>query len=496
MRSRKEVGTIFSEEQKKEIVSLYVNEGLSFQSIGDKYGTSAAPVRNAVLELAKDKIRATNIKGRGTGSRIFNEEQQQEIIRLYRDELLSFEAIAERMGTSFVPVKNVVKRLAPEIVRGTSDTKKMFDDEQETEICRLYTEEGLSTIKLGEKYGASPNTINNVLVKRNVSRRRRGGWKKKNRENIFNPEQEAQICLDYTNGESINSIRIRLGTHMIAIKDILKKGGVKRRPLKVNPEDITVLSGSEKQAIASAYQEGTSARSLSNTYKISVQRVHRILGESGIEKREQSERCSIWERDYSLKGVQDEVAKMYESGKYLREISDHYQVSIHAVITCLEKAGVDRREGAVGDSVQKVLRGEERFAKKEETEFYVYTMNGYDGLLKVGISNDSERRAKDSYGVYGTNVLLIVLASRDEAYFLEQAVLHATDEYFDPPQDLLDQNWAGWSEVRRMEEEPLLDLIDFYESQLDEMGIWDFAASYVPMTEVEKEECLSRAITE
>ena len=122
-------------------------------------------------------------------------------------------------------------------------------------------------------------------------------------------------------------------------------------------------------------------------------------------------------------------------------------------------------------------------------------MNGYDGLLKVGISMILKGEQRTVMGCT-ENLLLTVLASREEAYFLEQAVLHATDEYFDPPQDLLDQNWAGWSEVRRMEEEPLLDLIDFYESQLDEMGIWDFAASYVPMTEVEKEECLSRAITE
>ena len=82
----------------------------------------------------------------------------------YRDELLSFEVIAERMGTSFVPVKNVIKRLAHEIVRGTGDTKKIFDDKQETEICRLYTEEGQSTIKLGEMYGVSRNTIHKILV--------------------------------------------------------------------------------------------------------------------------------------------------------------------------------------------------------------------------------------------------------------------------------------------------------------------------------------------
>lgn len=496
MRSRKEVGTIFSDEQKEEIVSLYVNDRLSFQSIADKYGTSAAPIRNAILELAKDKIRPTSIKGQGAGSRTFNEEQEQEVIRLYRDELLSFDAVAERMGTSPQPIKNVIKRLAPEIVRGTGDANKILTAGQEKEICRLYAEESLSTIKLGDMYGVSNKTIHYILVNNDIPRRRRGGWKKKNPENTFTPEQEKQICVDYSKGESINSIRMRLGTHMVAIKDILSKRGIKRRPLKVNPEDITVLSESEKHSIASEYQEGISARTLSSQYNISPQRVNRILSENGVEQRDHSETCSLWERDYSLKNVQEEVARMYESGKYLREIANHYQVSNNAVLTCLEKAGVDRREGSgVGDSVQKVLRGEERFAREEETELYVYTMNGYDGLLKVGISNDSERRAKDSYGIYGSNLLLTVLASREEAYFLEQAVLHATGEYFDPPQDLVDQNWAGWSEVRRIEEEPLLDLIDFYESQLDEIGIWDFAASYVPMTEPQKAECLSRAFS-
>ena len=91
IRSSKETQRIFTDEQKREIVSLYVNDGLSFKTIGDRYGRSFDAIRNVIVELAKDKIRPTSIKGRGTGSRIFNEEQQQEIIRLYRDELLSFE---------------------------------------------------------------------------------------------------------------------------------------------------------------------------------------------------------------------------------------------------------------------------------------------------------------------------------------------------------------------------------------------------------------------
>ena len=113
---------------------------MSFKTIGDRYGRSFDAIRNVIVELAKDKIRPTSIKGRGTGSRIFNEEQQQEIIRLYRDELLSFEVIAKRMGTSFQPVKNVIKRLAPEIVRGQHETKKVLTKEQENEVCRLYQE--------------------------------------------------------------------------------------------------------------------------------------------------------------------------------------------------------------------------------------------------------------------------------------------------------------------------------------------------------------------
>jgi len=497
IRSSKETLRIFTEEQKQEIVSLYLNDGMSFKTIGDRYGRCQDAIRKVLLEQAKDKIRPRNIRGRGAGKSIFTENQQQEIIRLYKDEMLSFDAIAVRMGTSFQPVKNVIKRLAPEIVRGTGDANKLFTAEQENEICRLYQEEGLSTIKLGERFGVSSNTIHSVLVKYNIPRRRRGGWKKKNPENTFTPEQEQQIRLEYSRGESANSLRIKFGTHQTEIKNILKRGGINLRPPKVNPEDITVLSESEERDIATAYQEGSSAKTLASRYKISPQRVNRILAEHGVKKRDHSETCSLWERDYSLKDFQDEVARKYEDGQYLREIANHYNVSIGAVITCLEKAGVGRRSsGGWSDRVQKVLRSEGRFSQKEETEFYVYTLNGYDGLLKVGISNDSERRAKDSEGIYETNLLLIVLDSREQAFFLEQAVLYATEKYFDPPLELVDQNWAGWSEVRRMEEEPLFELIDFYETQLDEMNKWEFAAKYVPMTEAEQQECLKRSRSE
>ena len=53
IRSGKETQRIFTDEQKQEIVSLYVNDGLSFKAIGDKYGRSFDAIRNVILELAK-----------------------------------------------------------------------------------------------------------------------------------------------------------------------------------------------------------------------------------------------------------------------------------------------------------------------------------------------------------------------------------------------------------------------------------------------------------
>ena len=43
IRSSKETQRIFTDEQKRGVVSLYVNDGLSFKTIGDRYGEVLTP---------------------------------------------------------------------------------------------------------------------------------------------------------------------------------------------------------------------------------------------------------------------------------------------------------------------------------------------------------------------------------------------------------------------------------------------------------------------
>ena len=42
------------------------------------------------------------------------------------------------------------------------------------------------------------------------------------------------------------------------------------------------------------------------------------------------------------------------------------------------------------------------------------------------------------------------MKNRHEAFFLEQAVLHETRHKWSAPQELVDRNWGGLSELREM----------------------------------------------
>ena len=58
------------------------------------------------------------------------------------------------------------------------------------------------------------------------------------------------------------------------------------------------------------------------------------------------------------------------------------------------------------------------------------------------------------------------------------------------------ETWHGWTELRKMELNELEIIIEFYRQKLTEMNLWEFAASYVPMTQAQKEECERRAAEE
>ena len=143
----------------------------------------------------------------------------------------------------------------------------------------------------------------------------------------------------------------------------------------------------------------------------------------------------------------------------------------------------------VGDTFD----GTNNFENERETSFYIYTLHNLSGYLKFGIAFDPKTRASASQGYYADNILEKVFASRHAAFFFEQAILEATRDLESYHQQLIDIEWVGLTEVRQMNQEDAIELFEFFESELEQVSLWDFAARYVPMTDTQRKICLERA---
>jgi hypothetical protein len=181
----------------------------------------------------------------------------------------------------------------------------------------------------------------------------------------------------------------------------------------------------------------------------------------------------------------------YQDGDTTVIIGKRYSVAAWTVQRIIQEEGVEiRSHGTFCDSIQDAICNTGRFEWKErECWLYVFTVNGFDHL-KVGISYDIEVRKDD---VYGDEIFSVLLESRRAALFLEQAVLQFTAEQADSPQELVERQWVGVTELVLMPEDELLGLIEWLLREMEGLGVWRFAADHVPMTVDQRLVCLSKA---
>ena len=107
-----------------------------------------------------------------------NDLDDKEIKKLYINEGLSTIQIGEKLGTNATTIH---ERLKKQGVKGRN--KRIHDDLDDEEIKKLYIEGGLTTIQIGEKLGVSYVTISNRLKKQGVKLRGRG--ESKNTSNYY-----------------------------------------------------------------------------------------------------------------------------------------------------------------------------------------------------------------------------------------------------------------------------------------------------------------------
>ena len=359
-------------------------------------------------------------------------------------------------------------------------TARRFTDKQEQEICRRY-QAGESSLQLASAFGADRTLIPRVLRRNGLTAR-----SLKEAHGGLTPEQEREICSRYLAGESSSWLANAFGASQSAILRSLKRHGFQSKTVR---EVKGGLSDALEAKACERYQAGESTLQIGKALGVTHSTVSNLLKRHGVRLRDPKD--AHWR---ALGAEGSEICRQYLAGKNCYQLASDFGVSHSTVRKVLVDNGVERRQPCgMGDSIQDVLDATGHHAHARECSFYLYELARYSAThCKPGIAFNATNRARQSKGEYGAEALRLVFATRAEAFFLEQAVLDATRGCRDCPADLAD--WVGASEVRAMPAEDTVPTVLRLAEELEAMGVWAFAAAYVPMTAAQRLTCQQRAM--
>ena len=138
------------------------------------------------------------------------------------------------------------------------------------------------------------------------------------------------------------------------------------------------------------------------------------------------------------------------------------------------------------DSLDKAINGDLRAATEEW--LYIYEMQRFPDLVKIGISNNPTARAGDVE--YGDEISSWLFEERVDAYIVEQSIHHQTISSARLPDEIAE--WPGGLEIRQLGKEEAKEMAQFYIDEFYELGRWEFALAYAPLTERQKNNVLEK----
>lgn len=355
---------------------------------------------------------------------------------------------------------------------------RKFTDEQEQEICRRYLA-GEGSTALSSDFNVTPRAI--LLVLRRIGVKVRPRRLPKNNPSAA---QEAEIVVRYQDGATIGHLASALCITSATVSKVLTRNGV---DLRISRR----LTDQQERQACRRYLEGENTVQLGKAFGVTRSTMQRILARNGVRLRSRSEA-----KGGLSENQEKEACARYQRGETSTQISNALAVSSGCILSALARNNIEIRKGdCYGDSVQDALDGTRRHANARECEFYLFELARYsDTHCKPGIAFDVGSRLAQGGDEYGEEVLRLLFATRAEAWLLEQAVLDATRGCADCPEDLWD--WRGASEIRAMPAEDMAPIVLRLHEELLELGCWEFAARYVPMTAAQRATCQQRALQE
>lgn len=145
---------------------LYYEEGLSVGGIADKFGVSSTPIRRAMKECG---LKFKSFGEHQTPNQLKNaewlKEQNHNLGKTIRE-------ISDIVGCSPSAVNNAFDRhgIKNKYTNKIPESAKAILKDK-GELKRLYIEEGLSTIKIGNKLGVHEGTVSNWLHRHDIETR-------------------------------------------------------------------------------------------------------------------------------------------------------------------------------------------------------------------------------------------------------------------------------------------------------------------------------------
>jgi len=145
------------------------------------------------------------------------------------------------------------------------------------------------------------------------------------------------------------------------------------------------------------------------------------------------------------------------------------------------------------DGINNLVYGD-KFRTDFECLLYAFRLVGYQDFVKIGITIDySNRSSSHGFGIYPAEPdLLWSLKDRRDARFIEEAIKMQLARYQRAPKKLIEENWAGISEVFQAKIQIVEQVINVFVSEIEEFGTWKFAENYCPLNSKQLKECVLR----
>lgn len=466
--AKSKIQKVYSDEQKEFVCQKYL-EGYSYKQIFEMLGCGSRTSVQAVIE-------SRGLKRPRKKSKIFNHHQLAEICARYSAGD-SAPIIAADFGTSTSVICKLLESHGVDR-RDASEASGALKEREQDRVCALYLE-GFTPREISAEIGCSESYVKVILVRRSVPRRSHieaaGG---------LPVPLRIEAISGYKEGLSITELSVKYGTTASTMSRIIRSSGIEIRTLS---EALSGIHKASYPEIVARYLAGSSAYKLAQDYCVTSATISSILKSEGVKTRTfLQSRLALELSDYPI------IAKRYESGEASTSLAEEYGVSHGTITRILKVSGVEIRD-AGGDSMQDAIDGAQRFFGRRETAFYIYSLREFKGYRKLGIAFDLDVRRKRAGGHYGQEVYVQWFSTRREAFFFEQAVLKHTKSDWDCPEQLIDQGWAGVSEVRLTSSTDLLQLASFLNDELQELGAWCFAAVHCPLTAPQREKCFQNS---